>query len=93
MGSRLWVKKIRDGHLEPLLDRAGQPVSVAFTEADADQAMIWEKGKQIPLSQKWNFVSWARDMYYWKATEAGSPLLPALTHVPARRNDARKRWK
>jgi len=67
IGCRLWVKRIRDGHMEPLLDRNSQPVSVAFTEADADVAMIWEKGKQIPLSEKWNFKSWARDMYYWKA--------------------------
>jgi hypothetical protein len=67
VGCRLWVKKVTDGRLEPLLDRNGKPVSVAFTEADADQAMIWEKGKQIPLSEKWNFKSWARDMYYWKA--------------------------
>jgi hypothetical protein len=29
--------------------------------------MIWEKGKQIPLSEKWNFKAWPRDMYYWRA--------------------------
>jgi len=67
IGCRLWVKVIKDGRLAPLLDRNGQPVSVASAEADTDQAQIWEKGKQIPLSQKWNFQSWARDMYYWKA--------------------------
>jgi hypothetical protein len=42
-------------------------VSVSFTNYDADTAQIWEKGKQIPLSQKWNFQSWGRDMYYWRS--------------------------
>ena len=37
---------------------------VSFTKRDADTALIWEKGKQIKLSEKWNFVSWPRDMYY-----------------------------
>jgi hypothetical protein len=41
-------------------------VEVSFTKADADTAMIWEKGKQMPLSSKWNFQSWAQDMYYWR---------------------------
>ena len=35
----------------PILDRKGQPVSVSFTKADADGALIWEKGKQIPFTQ------------------------------------------
>ncbi len=67
VGCRLWIKKVVNGRLEPLLDRNNQPISVAFTEADADHAIIWEKGKQIPLSEKWNFKAWARDMYYWRA--------------------------
>ena len=29
--------------------------------------MIWEKGKQIKLSDKWNFQSWTEDMYFWRA--------------------------
>ena len=66
VGCKLWLKKVVNGRMEPLLDRNGQPISVAFTEADADHAMIWEKGKQIPLSEKWNFRAWARDMYYWR---------------------------
>jgi hypothetical protein len=40
---------------------------VSFLKSDADGALIWEKGKQIPLSQKWNFVSWPQDMYFWRA--------------------------
>lgn len=43
------------------------PLEVSFTKMDADAALIWEKGKQIPLSQKWNFQSWPEDMYYWRA--------------------------
>jgi hypothetical protein len=68
IGCRLWPKRwSRDeGKYLPLTDRQGQAVSVEFTEADAERAQIWEKGKQIPLTQKWNFQSWARDMYYWK---------------------------
>ena len=67
IGCTLWLKRWNGTLYTPLLDRNGKPVSVSFSEGDADHAMIWEKGKQIPLSQKWNFVSWARDMYYWRA--------------------------
>ncbi len=66
VGCRLWLKQVVNGVLEPMKDRNGEPISVAFTEADSDHAMIWEKGKQIPLSEKWNFKAWARDMYYWR---------------------------
>jgi len=66
IGCRLWLKKIVNGRAEQLLDRNNKPISVEFTEADADHAMIWEKGKQIPLSEKWNFKAWPRDMYYWR---------------------------
>jgi hypothetical protein len=68
IGCRLWLKKWSKDRqrYEPMLDRNSEPISVAFTEADADHAMIWEKGKTIPLSEKWNFKSWGRDMYYWR---------------------------
>jgi hypothetical protein len=68
IGCTLWVKKWSAAEQKylPVLDRNGKPVSVAFTQYDADTAQIWEKGKQIPLSQKWNFQSWGRDMYYWR---------------------------
>ena len=42
-------------------------LEVSFTKEDADGAKIWEGGKQIPLSQKWNFQSWPEDMYFWRA--------------------------
>ena len=42
-------------------------LEVSFTKEDADGAMIWEKGKQIKLSEKWNFQSWSEDMYFWRA--------------------------
>lgn len=69
IGCRLWLKKYdAQAHdFVPVLDRNGQQVSEEFTKDDADQAMIWEKGKQIKLSDKWNFQSWARDMYFWRA--------------------------
>jgi hypothetical protein len=68
VGCTLWIKKwnASEQTYKPLVDRKGQQISVAFTEADADHAMIWEKGKQIKLSEKWNFQSWGRDMYYWR---------------------------
>ena len=68
VGCTLWLKRFipGEGAWKPMLDRRGNPISVSFTEADADHAMIWEKGKQIPLSEKWNFQSWGRDMYYWR---------------------------
>lgn len=61
---KVWSEK--DKAYVPVMDRKGQQVSCSFTEADADQAMIWEGGKQIPLSSKWNFKSWPRDMYFWR---------------------------
>lgn len=69
IGCRLWPKRWsrNESQYLPVLDRNGEPVSVEFTEADAEKAMIWEKGKQIPLTQKWNYQSWARDMYYWRS--------------------------
>jgi hypothetical protein len=68
IGCTLWIKKWNADarRYDPLLDRNQQPVSVSFTEGDADHAMIWEKGKQVPLSEKWNFKSWGRDMYFWR---------------------------
>jgi len=68
-GCTLWLKAYnqRANAWEPVVDRNGDCVSASFTEADADHAMIWEKGKQMPLSEKWNFKSWGQDMYYWRA--------------------------
>ena len=69
IGCTLWLKKwsAAEQRYKPVLDRNGDEVSVSFTQYDADTAQIWEKGKQIPLSQKWNFQSWGRDMYYWRS--------------------------
>lgn len=69
IGCTLWLKKwsTAEQQYKPVIDRKGEEVSVSFTQYDADTAQIWEKAKQIPLSQKWNFLSWGRDMYYWRA--------------------------
>ena len=69
IGCTLWVKRInpQTRAAEPLLDRNGKQVSVSFTEADADHAEIYEKGQVKKLSQKANYQSWARDMYYWRS--------------------------
>jgi hypothetical protein len=69
IGVTLWLMRLNMAKqiLEPWLDRKGAQRSVSFTQADADNAKVWEKGKQISLSEKWNFVSWPGDMYYWKA--------------------------
>jgi hypothetical protein len=68
VGVTLWIRiwNAEKKKWEPKLDRKGEQVSVSFTEADADHAEIWEGGKKIKLSEKWNFQSWGRDMYYWK---------------------------
>jgi hypothetical protein len=62
VGCKLWIK--RGG--QPLVDRNGKPIFVSFTEADADNAHVWERGKEIPLSQKANFKNWPQEMYYWR---------------------------
>ncbi len=66
-GCTLWPKKWDGQEYKPLLDRQGNVVSVGFTKADADTAIIHEKGNTIKLSEKWNFISWPRDMYFWRA--------------------------
>jgi len=67
VGCRLWLKKLDGKVYVPLTDRAGNQVTVEFTEFDADTAQVYEKGGWIPLSQKQNYKSWGRDMYFWRA--------------------------
>jgi hypothetical protein len=69
IGCTLYLMRMNPstGRLELWLDRQGNQRKVTFSQADADTAQIWEKGKSIPLSDKWNFRSWSRDMYYWRA--------------------------
>jgi len=68
VGCTLYLKKW-DGATrtyKPMLDRKGNQVTQSFSLADAEHAQIWEKGKQIPLSDKFNYQSWPSDMYYWR---------------------------
>ena len=37
---------------------------VSFTKMDADTAMVFENGKTIKLSEKFNYQSWPGDMYF-----------------------------
>ena len=69
VGCTLWLKQYNSFKkvFESVVDRKGEQVSASFMEADADRALIWEKGKQIPLSEKWNFKAWTQDMYFWRA--------------------------
>lgn len=66
VGCKLWLKRLNKdtGQYQPILDVKGQPVWVEFTKADTDNAMIHENGKQIKLSEKWNYKSWPREMYF-----------------------------
>jgi hypothetical protein len=57
-GCRLWLKQRRGDTYEPMLDRAGEQISVAFTEADADIAKL--STKQGP------WQTFPGDMYYWR---------------------------
>ena len=71
IGCSLWMKRRNPatGLYEPIMERENGQSSqarVTFTKKDADEAMIWEKGKQIRLSEKWNYKSWPEDMYYWR---------------------------
>ena len=68
-GCTLWLKRWDSDSktYRPMLDRSNEQISETFTEADALTAMIWEKGSQIPLLEKWNYQSWPRDMFYWRA--------------------------
>jgi hypothetical protein len=69
IGCTLYLMRVNPAtkQAELWLDRQGKQRSVSFTQADADTAQIYEKGKTISLSEKWNFRSWSRDMYYWRA--------------------------
>lgn len=68
VGCRLWPKTFsaEDKQFHPMVGKDGKPVSVEFTEADADHAEVWDKDKIILLSQKPSYKSWAADMYYWR---------------------------
>jgi hypothetical protein len=73
IGCTLWLKSYNrlTNRWEPVVDRDGKPVKASFTEADAENALIYEKEQgqkaQKPLSEKWNYRSWGRDMYFWRA--------------------------
>lgn len=77
VGCTIFPKRLdkRTGKVEPMMRKvksdsgswSDAPLEVSFTKVDADAAMIWEKGKQIKLSEKWNFQSWSEDMYFWRA--------------------------
>jgi hypothetical protein len=61
-GCRLWP--MRNG--SPVTNNKGEASSIEFTKTEAERATIWEKGKQIRLSEKWNYQSWPEDMYFSK---------------------------
>ena len=68
VGCTLYLKKWdpQSRTYKPMLDRKGNQVTQSFTLADAEHAQIWERGKQIPLAEKFNYQSWPADMYYWR---------------------------
>ena len=63
----LKIKNRKEGTWLPMLDHKGQQVVVSFMKSDADRAQVYEKGKMQSLSDKFNYKSWAGDMYYWRA--------------------------
>lgn len=68
-GCHLHLKRWAPGpnKYEPIMGKVNgkdQQAVVSFTKKDADNAVITEKGKQIKLSEKWNFQSWPADMYF-----------------------------
>ncbi len=55
----------KDGAWRPVVDPvSGERSVVSFGDEEASKAMVWEKGKQIRLIEKWNYQSWKADMYY-----------------------------
>jgi hypothetical protein len=91
IGVTLWLRvwNVEKKKWEAKLDRNGEPVSVSFTEADADHAEIYEGSSKKKLSEKWNYQSWGRDMYYWRAVarvkryHAPNVLRGGVIHVEA----------
>lgn len=65
IGCVLWPKR-RDanGTVHPLRDKSGNPVSISFGKAEAEKALYWENKQQKRLIDKWNYQSWAADMYF-----------------------------
>lgn len=66
-GCHLHLKRWSGNKYEPIMGKVNgkeQQAIVSFTKKDADNAVITEKGKQIKLSEKWNFQSWPADMYF-----------------------------
>jgi hypothetical protein len=68
VGCTLWLKQWSeaDRTYKPMKTRNGEPVSVSFTLADAENAKYYEKGQVKALSEKFNYVSYPSDMYYWR---------------------------
>jgi len=64
----VWLKKYNPTtrEYEPMLDRHKNQISETFGKAEADSIDIYEDGKTIKLSQKFNYKSWAKDMFYWR---------------------------
>jgi hypothetical protein len=61
-GCTLWI--LFKG--QPMLDRKGQQVSVSFTAMQAEHAEVYEGGGKKKLSEKFNYMSFGEDMYYWR---------------------------
>lgn len=69
VGCSLHLKRWSPGsnQFEPIMGRVNgidKQAVVSFTKKDAETAIIHEKGKEIRLIDKWNFKSWASDMYF-----------------------------
>lgn len=51
---------------EPMLDGEGKRIRIYFGHYEASHTNIYEGGKTIKLSEKWNYVAYPRSMYYWR---------------------------
>lgn len=59
-------RKSPSSEYEPMLDGAGKPVKLHFGHYEASRTNIYEGGKTIKLSDKWNYVAYPRSMYFWR---------------------------
>jgi hypothetical protein len=68
VGCTLWLKTWHsvEQRYVPMMNRAGEQISVSFTLGDAQNAKYWENGKEKPLAEKFNYKSYPSDMYYWR---------------------------
>jgi len=68
IGCTLWLKRwdAASQSYKPVMNKKGEQVSEFFTLAEAEQIQVYENKEKKPLSEKFNYLAWPREMYYWR---------------------------